>query len=94
MNVRKITIAAAVGGLLAAGSAGANHHEGMGAAKGDKVKCYGIAKAGKNDCGTATHGCAGAAKVDNDPAEWKYAPKAECEKLGGKLESDKDKKAQ
>ena len=94
MNVKTLTIAAAVGSLLAAGVAGANHHEAMGEAKGDKVKCYGIAKAGKNDCGTATHGCAGAAKVDNDPAEWKYAPKAECEKLGGKLEAKKEAKAE
>jgi uncharacterized membrane protein len=87
MNVKTLTIAAAVGSLLAVGSAGANHHEGMGEAKGDKVKCYGIAKAGKNDCATASHGCAGAAKVDNDPVEWKYAPQAECEKAGGKLEA-------
>jgi uncharacterized membrane protein len=83
---RTLTIAAAVGGLLALGTAQANHHEGMGEAKGDKVKCYGIAKAGKNDCATATHGCAGAAKADNDPTEWKYAPAAECEKMGGKAE--------
>ena len=25
----------------------------------DNEKCYGIAKAGKNDCQTATHSCAG-----------------------------------
>ena len=88
MNVKNLTIAAALGSLLTVGAASANHHEGMGEAKGDKVKCYGIAKAGKNDCATASHGCAGAAKADNDPVEWKYAPKAECEKMGGKLEAD------
>jgi uncharacterized membrane protein len=87
MTLKTLTIAAAVGGLLAAGSALATHHEGMGEAKGDKVKCYGIAKAGKNDCATASHGCAGAAKTDNDPVEWKFAPKAECEKQGGTLEA-------
>jgi len=91
MNLKTLTIAAAVGGLLAAGSASATHHESMGEAKGDKVKCYGIAKAGKNDCATASHGCAGAAKADNDPAEWKFAPKAECEKQGGKLEAKPEK---
>ena len=89
MNVKRLTIAAAVGSLLAAGAAVANHHEGMADAKGDKVKCYGIAKAGKNDCATASHACAGSAKADNDPAEWKYAPKADCEKQGGKLEASK-----
>jgi uncharacterized membrane protein len=86
MNTKKLTIAAAVGGLMAMGGAHANHHEAMGEAKGDKVKCYGVAKAGKNDCATASHGCAGAAKTDNDPTEWKFAPAAECEKMGGKPE--------
>ena len=32
----------------------------------DMEKCYGIAKAGQNDCGTATHGCAGEAKINSD----------------------------
>jgi uncharacterized membrane protein len=91
MSLKTLTIAAAVGGLLAAASASATHHEGMGEAKGDKVKCYGVAKAGKNDCATASHGCAGAAKTDNDPAEWKFAPKAECEQQGGKLEAPSTK---
>jgi uncharacterized membrane protein len=86
MSARTLTIAAAIGGLLAMGAVQATHHE---APKGDKVKCYGIAKAGQNDCGTASHGCAGAAKTDNDPAEWKWAPKAECEKAGGKVAADK-----
>ena len=87
MNLKTLTVAAAVGSLLAAGSAFATHHEGSGDTKADKVKCYGIAKAGKNDCATASHGCAGAAKTDNDPAEWKFAPKEECEKQGGKAEA-------
>ena len=48
-------------------------------------KCYGIAKAGQNDCGTAKHACAGqGAKTDKDPMEWKYVNKGECEKMGGK----------
>jgi uncharacterized membrane protein len=85
----KLAIAAALGALLGAATAQANHHESMGEAKGDKVKCFGVAKAGKNDCATAAHGCAGAAKTDNDPSEWKYMPAAECEKSGGKHESPK-----
>jgi uncharacterized membrane protein len=88
MTMKTFTIAAAVGSLLAAGSAFATHHEGKGEAMGEKVKCYGIAKAGKNDCATASHSCAGAARTDNDPAEWKYAPKAECEKQGGKFQAE------
>jgi len=89
MDTRKLTIAAAVGSLLAMGAAQANHHENMGEAKGDKVKCYGVAKAGKNDCSTAAHGCAGAAKTDNDPTEYRFLPAAECEKMGGKTDPGK-----
>ena len=51
----------------------------------DGVKCYGISMAGKNDCANAAHSCAGQAKTDKDPSEWKYVPKGECEKMGGKV---------
>lgn len=54
-------------------------------AKAAKEKCYGIAKAGKNACSTATHACAGYAKVDNAPDEWINVPKGSCLKMGGKL---------
>jgi uncharacterized membrane protein len=52
-----------------------------------KEKCYGIAKAGQNDCGTARHSCAGKAAKDNAADEWKYVPKGTCEKMGGKTSS-------
>lgn len=86
MNRTNVTIAAAIAGLLAMGVAQANHHEEGGA---EKVKCYGVAKAGKNDCATASHSCAGAAKKDNDPTEWVKMPKDACEKAGGKVGADK-----
>jgi uncharacterized membrane protein len=54
---------------------------------GEKEKCYGIAKAGQNDCGTAQHTCAGKAKKDGSPDEWKYVAKGTCEKLGGKTKA-------
>ena len=60
--------------------------------KPDQEKCFGIAKAGKNDCGSAKHSCAGQSKADNDPAEWKYVTKGSCEKEGGKLTSADAKK--
>jgi uncharacterized membrane protein len=50
-----------------------------------KDKCYGIAKAGANDCSTARHSCAGKAAKDNLADEWKYVPKGTCEQAGGKL---------
>lgn len=46
-------------------------------------KCTGVAKAGKNDCGTSQHACAGMAKTDADKEEWVYVPKGTCEKLAG-----------
>jgi len=83
MNMKSIALAAAVGSLLALGHAPAH--------AGDKAKekCYGVAKAGQNDCAANGHACAGQSKVDNDPTEWKYVPKGECEKLGGALKAGK-----
>ena len=51
-----------------------------------KEKCYGISKAGQNDCAnaTGTHACAGQAKNDSDPQDWKYVAAGTCTKLGGK----------
>lgn len=46
-------------------------------------KCYGIAKAGKNDCGTPTHACAGQAATSNNPNEWIYVPVGTCAKTPG-----------
>jgi uncharacterized membrane protein len=50
-------------------------------------KCYGVAKAGKNDCAAkdGSHNCAGLAKKDNESVSWVYVSKGVCEKLvGGK----------
>lgn len=50
-----------------------------------KEKCYGIAKAGQNDCANlaGTHSCAGHATKDNDISEWKAVAKGTCKNLGG-----------
>ena len=51
-------------------------------------KCYGVAKASKNDCAGAAHACAGQAKVDASPKEFISVPKGTCERLvGGSLTS-------
>jgi len=51
----------------------------------DHEKCYGVAQAGKNDCQTATHSCAGTATKAGDPASWIYVPAGTCGKIvGGK----------
>jgi uncharacterized membrane protein len=50
-------------------------------------KCYGVAKAGMNDCFTATNSCAGTVTTDDSPAAWIYVPQGTCKKLtGGNLE--------
>jgi len=55
-------------------------------------KCAGVAKAGKNDCGSTDgrHSCSGKAEKDSDPTEWLYLPKGACEKItGGKVVGEK-----
>lgn len=47
-------------------------------------KCFGVAKAGQNDCAAGSHSCAGQTKVDNAADGWKYVAKGTCEKMGGK----------
>ena len=88
MSKNTLAIAAAIGGLLALGAntafAGDAGKDGA-----DKEKCYGVAKAGKNDCASSAHSCAGHATVDNAPTEWKYVPKGECEKMGGMMQPPK-----
>ncbi|MBA3661799.1 MAG: DUF2282 domain-containing protein [Gammaproteobacteria bacterium] len=46
-------------------------------------KCYGVARPGQNDCGTATHGCGGEAKIAGDKKEWIIMPKGLCNKIVG-----------
>jgi len=44
-------------------------------------KCYGVSKAGFNDCQTATASCAGSSTTDGDKAAFIAVPKGTCEKL-------------
>jgi len=85
MNKRHALIATALASACVAGLGTAH------AADGDKEKCFGVAKAGQNDCASVTgsHSCAGQAKKDNDPTEWKFVAKGSCEKMGGKIAAPK-----
>lgn len=79
-------IRSAIAGLIAAGVATAATP--ALAARGDNEKCAGIAKAGKNDCGTAVSSCAATSKADNEPEAWILVPKGTCEKIaGGRLQT-------
>ena len=47
-------------------------------------KCFGLAKAGQNDCAaTGNHSCAGLSKVNADPASWIYVPAGYCDRIVG-----------
>jgi uncharacterized membrane protein len=47
-------------------------------------KCYGIAKAGKNDCAsTGNNSCGGSSKVNADPKAWVYVPAGYCDRIVG-----------
>jgi uncharacterized membrane protein len=47
-------------------------------------KCYGISKAGKNDCAaTGNNSCAGHSKLDADKKAWLFVPAGYCERIVG-----------
>lgn len=58
-------------------------------------KCYGIVKAGMNDCQTSKQACAGSSTKDNQPDAFILVPKGLCNKIvGGSLtpKADTEKK--
>lgn len=46
-------------------------------------KCYGVAKAGQNDCFSAGNACGATSKVDNERDAWIYVPAGTCKKITG-----------
>jgi uncharacterized membrane protein len=79
MNQRLI-VSSALASALALGLVGQVAAQDKG-----KEKCYGIAKAGQNDCAnlSGSHSCAGQSKADNDAGEWKYVAKGTCKDMKG-----------
>jgi len=62
-----------------------------GAAKADDVKyehCFGVSKAGQNDCQTSTHICAGKSTQDKDPHTYISLPAGTCAKIAGGATSE------
>ena len=51
-------------------------------------KCYGIVKAGMNDCQTSQASCAGSATKNNQPDAFIFLPKGICDKIVGGKKSD------
>jgi len=72
----------AIGGLLALGLAG---NASAADKKVEMEKCFGIAKAGMNDCSSnkSAHSCAGQATKNNDPMDFVAVPKGTCDKIAG-----------
>ena len=79
MNQRLI-VSSALASALALGLIGQAAAQDKG-----KEKCFGIAKAGQNDCANlaGTHSCAGQAKADGAVDEWKYVAKGTCKEMKG-----------
>jgi len=81
---RRTLINSAISGLIALGVSGVS----MNASAAEMEKCYGVAKAGKNDCQTANSSCAGTSKTDGQKDAFVLVPAGSCEKLvGGSTES-------
>ncbi len=81
MDNRQI-LSAAIGSLLVLGLVG---NASAADKKMDMEQCFGIAKAGKNDCSSnkSAHSCAGQATKNNDPMDFVAVPKGTCEKIAG-----------
>lgn len=79
MEKKKI-LSIAIGSLLALGLAG---NASAAEKKIEMEQCFGVAKAGKNDCSSnkSAHSCAGQATRNNDPQDFVAVPKGTCDKL-------------
>jgi len=78
---QKTLVAAAVAGLFTLGAASAA------LAADPQEKCWGVAKAGHNDCGSdkTAHSCAGESKTDYSPNDFKAVKAGTCVQMGGSL---------
>jgi uncharacterized membrane protein len=81
MNKRMVIVAALAAAVAAPSLAAAQG--GPAPAPAFKAeKCYGIAKAGKNDCAsTGNNSCAGTSRVNADPNAWIFVPAGYCERI-------------
>ena len=94
MQNTRYVITAAIAALTSGGILASTTAQAAGAVVcAEQERCYGIAKAGKNDCATASSACSGSAKQDNLKDAWIYVPKGTCQKVaGGMLAQPETKK--
>ena len=85
MKTSTLALATAIAGALSVSAAATSHAQAGPAAKPDYSfeKCYGVVKAGKNDCQTTHSSCAGTSKRDNQADAWIYVPAGTCAKIAG-----------
>ena len=88
MNHR-LVVSSALASALALGLIGNVAAQAKEPGKGHE-KCYGVAKAGQNDCAnlSGTHSCAGQSKADLSLDEWKYVPAGTCGAMKGKTAAE------
>lgn len=80
MKKTNFAVAAAVTSLLAVGATTLTATPAQAA---EKEKCYGVAKAGKNDCATNNSSCAGTSTKDGQTDAFVVVPKGLCDRLTG-----------
>lgn len=75
-------IATAVVALTAAGMM-SSENSNAADKKVEMEKCFGVAKAGRNDCATSTGSCAGTSTTDRQKTAYIAIPKGTCSKIAG-----------
>ena len=79
MNSKRALITTAVSSLLAVGALAVSAQD----EAPEMEKCYGIVKAGANDCAGPGHTCQGQATTDADPNEYILLPAGTCDRIAG-----------
>lgn len=79
MNKATLISAVMAAASVAASAQAADMH------KASQDRCYGIAKAGENNCASAAgaHSCAGMTKANYDGQDFKDVAKGTCEQMNG-----------
>ena len=80
MSVKSITKASLLAAAMTVALSTAAVQEANAA---EMEKCYGVAKAGMNDCKTANSSCAGTSKMDDQKDAFVAVPAGTCAKIAG-----------
>jgi uncharacterized membrane protein len=82
MNTRIVLASAFAAAIAVPALLSAQKPAGMPSFKAEK--CYGIAKAGSNDCAsTGNNSCGGTSKRNGDTKAWIFVPEGYCERIVG-----------